>query len=155
MIAAAPRAPSRLVATWLTLLVGSLGLHRLYLHGLGDRWFWLFPGPTLAGAYGFWRLRELGTDDSLGALLVPLLGVMVAGTMLLAIVYGLMPAERWRARFGGDAAAAATGWATIGGVIIALAAGAIVAMATIAFSAERYFGRLAAETPAATRTATG
>ena len=55
-------------------LGGRLGLHRFYLHGARDRWAWLQPLPTLVGAYGVWRMRELGVDDRLGWLLVPLLG---------------------------------------------------------------------------------
>ena len=132
---------SKSVATWLALVVGSLGLHRLYLHGGRDRWAWLFPGPTIVGAYGFWRLRELGTDDPLGSLLVPLLGISVAAAMLTSIVYGLTPAERWQARHDSSDEAARTGWMTVIGVILALAIGATVTMATIAFSAERYFDR--------------
>ena len=105
--------------------------------------------PTLVGAYGFWRLRELGTDDRLGAMLVPLLGLMLAATMLVAILYGLTPDERWNARFGGAAgerpatahedSARRSGAAAIVGVCIALALGATAAMATIAFVVERYF----------------
>ena len=134
---------SKTVATWLALVGGSLGLHRFYLHGLADRWGWLFPVPTLVGAFGFWRMRTLGTEDALGSALVPLLGAMVASTMLVAIVYGLMPDERWNARWNrrrDDASATPpSGGLAIAGVIVALAVGATVAMATIAFCAQRYF----------------
>jgi len=133
----AGRARSKTVATWLAVVGGSLGLHRLYLRGMGDVWAWLHPWPTLVGAYGFWRLREFGTDDLAGSRLVPLLGVMVALGMLAAIVYGLTPAERWRARFGDRGAR--TGWMTIIGVVVALAVGATATMATIAYTAQRYF----------------
>ena len=94
---------SKAVATWLALVGGSLGLHRFYLHGAARPWAWLHPLPTLVGAYGFWRMRECGVDDARGALLVPFLGVMLAATMLQAIVYGLTSDERWAARHG-DAA---------------------------------------------------
>ncbi len=119
------------------------------------RWAWLYPWPTLVGAYGFWRLREFGTDDRLGALLVPLLGVMVAAAMLLALVYGLTPEDRWQARWNSSAEAARTGWATVAGLIVALAAGAIVAMATIAFCAQRYFESFALAAAPPTRTGAG
>jgi hypothetical protein len=140
----APSAPagrprSKAVATWLALIGGSLGLHRFYLDGARDPWAWLHPLPTLVGAYGFWRMRELGVDDSLGALLVPFLGVMLAATMLQAIVYGLTSDERWTARHGGAAAAAEHTWLTYVAVVVALAVGASVAIATIAFTAQRYF----------------
>ena len=94
------RERSRPVATWLAVLGGTLGLHRFYLHGTGDLWAWLHPWPTLVGAYGFWRLRQFGIDDLPGSRLVPFLGVMLAISMLAAIVHGLAPAERWRARYG-------------------------------------------------------
>ena len=66
-----------------------------------------------------------------------LLGAMVAVGMLAAIVYGLTPAERWRVRFGEPGAG--TGWATVIGVVVALAVGATATMATIAYTAQRYF----------------
>jgi TM2 domain-containing membrane protein YozV len=131
------RERSRAVATWLAVLGGSLGLHRFYLHGARDAWAWLHSWPTLVGAYGFWRLRQFGLDDVLGSRLVPLLGAMVAIGMLAAIVYGLAPAARWRARYGEKGSA--TGWATVIGVVVALAVGATATMATIAYTAQRYF----------------
>ena len=135
----AARPPSKAVATWLAFLGGSLGLHRLYLHGVRDPWVWLFPWPTLAGAYGFWRMREWGVDDARGTLLVPLLGAMLAGTMLVAIVYGLTSDERWAVRHGGDPLRARAAWPTLVAVALALATGASIAVATIAFTAQRYF----------------
>ena len=135
----AGRPPSKAVATWLAFLGGSLGLHRLYLHGLRDPWVWLFPWPTLAGAYGFWRMREWGVDDARGTLLVPLLGAMLAGTMLVAIVYGLTSDERWAARHGSSPRGSGATWPTLVAVALALATGASIAVATIAFTAQRYF----------------
>ena len=134
---AAPR--SRAVAAWLALVGGGLGLHRFYLHGPRDLWAWLHPWPTFVGAYGFWRMREFGVDDARGSLLVPVLGVMLVATMLQAIVYGLASDERWAARHGRAAAALQRGWLTYAAVIIALAVGTSVAVATIAFTAQRYF----------------
>ena len=133
------RPRSRAVATWLALVGGGLGLHRFYLHGPRDVWAWLHPWPTLVGAYGFWRMREFGVDDVTGSLLVPFLGVMVAATMLQAIVYGLTGDERWAARHGAASGAFARGWLTYVGVVVALAVGTSVAITTIAFTAQRYF----------------
>ena len=140
------RPRSRAVAAWLALVGGSLGLHRFYLHGTRDLWGWLHPWPTLVGAYGFWRMREFGVDDARGGLLVLLLGVMLAMTMLQAIVYGLASDERWAARYGAAAAAVQRGWLTYVAVIVALAVGTSVAVATIAFTAQRYFESRAAIT---------
>jgi hypothetical protein len=131
------RERSKAIATWLAVLGGTLGLHRFYLHGARDGLGWLHPWPAVVGAYGFWRLRELGLDDALGSRLVPLLGAMIAIAMLAAIVIGLTPAERWRRRWGERGAG--TGWATVIGVVIAVAVGATATMATIAYTAQRYF----------------
>jgi hypothetical protein len=138
---AAPTAAkrSRAVATWLALVGGSLGLHRFYLYGRRDVWAWLHPWPTLLGAFGVWRLREFGVDDARGALLVPLLGVMLAWTMLQAIVYGLTSDDRWARKHGPAPTPPGPAWPTLLAVVIALAVGASVAMATIAFAAQRYF----------------
>ena len=133
------RSRSKTVATWLALAGGSLGLHRFYLFGARDVWAWLHALPTLIGVYGFWRLRKLGTDDRLGAELVPLLGLMLTMTMLFAIFYGLMPDERWKARFGERAGSRPSAGLAIFGVCLALALGATAAMATLAFVVERYF----------------
>ena len=130
---------SKTLATWIALIGGAFGLHRFYLHGLSDPWGWLFIPPTLIGLYGVQRMREFGVDDHLAWALIPLLGLMLAATMISAIVYGLMPDERWNARFNPSGPQHHTGWATVIGVVAALVIGAGVLMATIAFSAQRYF----------------
>ena len=135
---------SKTLATWLALLGGSIGAHRLYLRGPRDTWAWLHAVPTLLGAYGAWRMRLLGQDDRLGSLLVLLLGLMLAGTMLLAIIYGLTPDEKWDARWNAGAPSRPSGWAAILGVIAALMLGATALMATIAFAGQRLFEFLAA-----------
>ena len=150
---------SRAVAAWLALLGGSLGLHRFYLYGSRDVLAWLHPWPSLVGAYGFWRMREFGVDDRVGATLVPVLGVMVAATMLSAIVIGLTNDTRWAAKHGSDDPPAegltSAAWPSIAAVIVALAVGAAVAMATIAFTAQRYFETSTESTAGLTRTAPG
>ena len=60
---------SKTLAAWLALLLGTLGVHRFYLHGWHDRLGWLHLPPTLAGLYGVLRMRELGQDDTLAGLL--------------------------------------------------------------------------------------
>jgi hypothetical protein len=130
---------SKTLTTWLALLLGSFGLHRFYLHGLADRWGWLFPWPTLAGLYGLQRMELLGQDDRLSWLLMPLLGVTLAIAMLSGIVYGLTPDEKWNARHNPQQAAPPSGWINIIGVVTCLLIGGAVLMTTIAFSAQRYF----------------
>jgi hypothetical protein len=127
------------VATWLALIAGVFGLHRFYLHGLKDRWAWLFPLPTLLGLVGLQRMNALGQDDRLAWLLLPLLGISLVAALLGGIVYGLMPDERWNARFNAAGAAQPSGWGAVIGVVLCLFIGGTALMATIAFSAQRYF----------------
>jgi hypothetical protein len=129
---------SKTVATWLALIGGSLGLHRFYLFGARDVWGWLIMLPTLVGAYGVYRMRELGQDDMLAWLLIPLVGFALAASMLTAVIYGLRADEKWNAQFNASQASA-SGWQAIVGVMFALLIGTGVLMATIAFSAQRYF----------------
>ncbi|CAN5826752.1 NINE protein [soil metagenome] len=130
---------SKTIATWIAFVGGALGLHRFYLHGLRDGWGWLFPLPTLIGLYGMQRMKLLGADDHLAWVLIPWVGITVAAAMISAIVCGLTPDDKWNARFNPQGATHTTGWATIIGVIFALIVGAGVLMATLAFSAQRYF----------------
>lgn len=127
------------IATWLALLVGVFGVHRLYLHGLKDRWAWAFPLPTVLGLIGVQRMNHLGQDDRLAWVLIPLLGISLVAALLGGIVYGLTPDERWNARFNDGKPAAASGWAAVIGVVLCLLFGGTALMATIAFSAQRYF----------------
>lgn len=134
---------SKTMAAWLAFLGGPLGLHRFYLHGLGDTLGWLLPIPTALGLYGIERVQRHGQDDSLSWVLIPLLGFTVACCCLTAIVYGLMSREKWNARFnaGGpeDAAPGATHWGTIFAIVFSLMVGAGVLMASIAYSFQHYF----------------
>jgi len=130
---------SKALATWIALVGGSLGLHRFYLHGLRDVLGWLHPLPTLIGIYGIERVQQFGQDDKLSWALIPILGFMVAGSMLTAIVYGLMNDEKWDRRFNTDGPPTHSGWSAVIGVILALMLGAGVLMATIAFSGQRFF----------------
>ena len=134
---------NKTVAAWLAFLGGPLGLHRFYLHGLGDIVGWLLPLPTALGVYGIERVQQWGVDDHLSWLLIPLLGFTIAGCALRAILYGLMTPERWNARYNPqaepDAAPGRTGWPTIFAIALALMVGTAVLMASLAFSFQRYF----------------
>ena len=134
---------SKTLAAWLAFLGGPLGLHRFYLHGLGDLLGWALPIPTALGLYGIQRVQQFGQDDQLSWLLVPLLGFTIAGCCLTAIVYGLKTREEWNARFNAaapeDAEAGGTRWLTIFAIAASLLLGAGVLMASIAFSFQRYF----------------
>jgi hypothetical protein len=130
---------SKTLATWIALIGGSVGLHRFYLHGFRDMRGWLFVVPSAVGLYGVQRMRHLGADDHLAWVLIPLLGVALSIAMLSAIVYGLTPDEKWNARFNPNGPDHQMNWATVIGVAAALIIGGAVLMATLAFSAQRYF----------------
>ena len=130
-------------AAWLALLGGPLGLHRMYLYGLGDTLAWLHPIPTALGIYGIQRALQLGQDDHWSWVLVPLVGFTFAITALHGIVYGLMTPEKWNAAFNPGAQPTAepgqTNWLTIGAVVLSLLIGTTVLMSSIVFSFQRYF----------------
>ena len=128
---------SKTLATWLALLLGSLGLHRLYLYGFNDKLAWLHPLPTLLGLYGVKRMELLGQDDHLSWVLMPLLGLMLVNAMICGIVYGLTSDEKWAAQH--QQPVRASGWLAIIGVIACVLIGGTSLMTTIAFSAQRYF----------------
>lgn len=134
---------SKTAAAWLAFLGGPVGLHRFYLHGLGDRLGWLLPLPTVLGVYGILRAQRYGLDDQWSWVLIPLLGFTIAACALTAIVYGLMAPEKWNARFNpvADRAAPAggTNWWTIVAVVLSLMVGTGVLMASLAFSFQHYF----------------
>ena len=134
-----PRYRSKTLATWLALVGGAFGAHRLYLRGMRDPWAWLHPWPTLLGLWGLQRVRALGQDDHLSWLLLPLLGLIIAQACAFAMFYGRMADERWDVRFNPTQPPRPTRWAPVLGVIAALMVGATALMATIAFGGQRYF----------------
>jgi hypothetical protein len=135
-----PMTKSKTLATWLAVLTGALGGHRFYLHGLGDRWGWLHPLPTLLGAVGVQRVLAFGQDDHLAWLLLPLGGLSIVAGMLSALIYGLSNDEQWNARHNRDAApCGAAGWPVVFGVIAGLFLGALVLISMISFGLQRLF----------------
>jgi hypothetical protein len=134
-----PAYKSKTLATWIAFLGGGMGFHRFYLHGLRDVWGWLWIIPTLVGSYGFRRAMALGQDDHLAWALIPLLGISLSAAALAALIYGLMPDEKWNAKFNPQGPKHQTGWPTIIGVVLALLVGAAILMSTIAFSGQRFF----------------
>lgn len=130
---------SKTLATWLALLLGTLGLHRFYLHGWRDLWAWLHPLPTLLGVAGLVRMQNLGQDDQVSWLLLPALGVSISAAMMTAIFYALTPDEKWDARHNPGQAGSATGWGPVSGAVVGLLLGGGVMMATITFSIQMFF----------------
>jgi uncharacterized membrane protein len=138
-VAPPSRYRSKTLATWLAVLGGTLGLHRLYLKGPADTLGWLHGLPTILGVAGVVRMRQLGQDDTVAWLLIPVLGLMISLSMLFAILYGLTPDEKWDAKHNAGLAGARTGWGPVLGVIAALMVGSAVLMGTVAFSIQKLF----------------
>ena len=137
-----PTPKNKTLAAWLAFIGGQLGLHRLYLFGLGDLWAWMHPIAAALGWWGVERMRLYGQDDPLSWVLIPLLGFLIAGTALTAIYYGLMSPEKWNAQHNPgapDAPAGHTSWLTIGAVVLALLCGSIALMSSLAVSFQHYF----------------
>ena len=140
MHAASPtRYRSKTLATWLAVLGGTLGLHRLYLNGPSDALGWLHLLPTALGLAGVVRMRQLGQDDTVAWLLIPLLGLMISLGMLCAILYGLTPDEKWDNKRNPGQPGARTAWGPVLGVIAAMMVGSAVLMGTVAFSIQKWF----------------
>jgi TM2 domain len=134
-------------ATYLALFFGTLGAHRFYLKGLGDKWGWLQLGVTAIGIVGIRRIWVLGHDDRLAWALVPLVGFSLFAACLAAIVFGLASEAKWHAAYNQETpenhasggSSGATSGLTIFGVIMALLLGTTALMSAIAFTGQRFF----------------
>ncbi|MBA4177764.1 MAG: hypothetical protein C0505_14595 [Leptothrix sp. (in: Bacteria)] len=146
---AATAGRSKTAAAWLAVLLGALGAHRFYLHGWRDPLGWLHLPPTLAGLVGVMRMRELGQDDRLAWVLVPVLGLMISVAMVTAIVHALTPDETWNRRHDAGHPDAASGWGAVLAAIVGLMVGGAVLMGTIAFSGQKFFEWQLEDRPAA------
>jgi hypothetical protein len=134
---------NKILATWLALAGGQMGIHRLYLYGWKDVLAWLHPLVAALGWWGVQRVQTYGQDDQLAWVLVPLLGFTLAATALTAIYYGLMAPEKWNAlhnpAIAPDSVPGKTNWLAMIAVVLALLFGTIALMSSIAFSFQRYF----------------
>ncbi len=130
---------SKTVAAWLAVLLGTTGMHRMYMFGLRDAWAWLHPLPTAIGLLGVERMQTLGQDDRWAWLMIPLLGLMLSMTMLQAIVYALTPDEVWQQRYNPNHPGHSTGWGPVLAAVLALLLGGTVLMGTIAFGGQKFF----------------
>ena len=134
---------NKTLATWLAFLGGPIGLHRFYLYGWRDRIGWLLPWPSIVGAFGVLRARQMGVDDQLSWVLVPMLGFTIAGCCLAAIVYGLTDATKWNRRFNpsrdAQTRAGSTNGLTVLALVCALLIGTTALMSSLAYSFQHVF----------------
>lgn len=136
---APPPYRSKTLAAWLALVAGAFGLHRIYLHGMGDKLAWGHVPFTTLGLVGAERMSTLGQNDRLAWVLVPVLGLMLSQAMFFAILYALTPDERWDARYNPGQPAHATRWGAVLAAVAALVVGGVVLIGTIAFSIQKIF----------------
>lgn len=115
-------------ATLLAFVLGTLGAHRLYLHGLRDRWLWLH----LAALPASLALRLAWPQADWFYQLLPMIVSALAG-FLEALVLGLMPDDKWDARHNaGSGRASDTGWPLAVVLVATVMLGAGVLIATMA-----------------------
>ncbi len=141
---------SKTLTAWLALLLGTLGVHRFYLHGWRDRWAWAYWPFTLIGLGGAIRMNNLGQDDAASSGLVLLLGLSLSAAMLTAIVTALTPDEKWDAHHNPALPGRDTAWGPVLAAIAALMMGAAALISTLTFGIQRYFEWEQAPRPAAT-----
>lgn len=137
------RAKNKTVATWLAVLLGSMGLHRFYLRGLDDWIGWLHPIAAGLGWWGVTRVQTFGQDDKLAWVLIPFLGSSIAAGCLAGIVYALSDRPKWNRWFNpersAEASAGATNWLTIGALVFGLLLGTVSFMGSLTYGIQHYF----------------
>ncbi len=133
------RRRDKTIAAWTALLLGLAGLHRFYLHGPRDVWAWLYLPLSFAGWVGVQRLRQIGQDDPLAWVLVPLFGLMISLGAFFAIIYALTPDERWNARYNPGLPPRETRWGPVLAAIMGLLLGGGVFMGSLTYGMQMYF----------------
>jgi TM2 domain-containing membrane protein YozV len=122
------RHKNKTFATLLAAVAGSIGLHRFYLRGAGDKWGWLhlasLPATGLAIALG---LGHQGFFQAAPLLLSALCG------FLEALVLGLIPDDQWDQRFNpGSSQGSVSGWPLALLLVLTLGLGATALIGVIA-----------------------
>lgn len=112
----------------LAFLLGMLGAHRFYLHGVTDRWGWLHAAALPASL----ALRQLLPGADWFYQLLPLTISALIG-FLEALVLGLMPDDKWDGRYNaGSGRLSDTGWPLAVVLVATLMLGAGTLIATMA-----------------------
>ncbi len=134
---------NKTVATWLSLVLGPLGLNRFYMFGLKDTGGWIMVILTFLGLYGFERAETMGLDDPLSWWLLPILGLTIAASAMHALIWGLMSAENWNQRYNPEAepqsSAGSTNWFTIIALVLSMVVGTTAMLSGLAYGFQRYF----------------
>ncbi|CAG9174046.1 NINE protein [Cupriavidus respiraculi] len=130
---------SKLLTVALAFLFGSLGAHRFYLGGAGDKYAWLHLLATLAGAIGIASMVVGAGAPALNWTFAVAGGTSLISAFLAAIVYGLRPDDKWDARFNPQGRPTRSGWPVVILVILSLLIGTGLLMAGLAISFQTFF----------------
>jgi TM2 domain-containing membrane protein YozV len=133
------RGKSKLITVALAFLFGSLGAHRFYLKGFGDKFGWAHLLATLAGAIGIASLVTGAGSIALNWTFAVAGGTSVISAFLTAIVFGLRPDDRWDARYNAHGKPTRSGWPVVILVILSLLIGTGLLMAGLAISFQTFF----------------
>ena len=126
---------NKTLATFLALTFGAIGAHRFYLHGPRDRWG-LLQLATLPLSLLLSEVAPGWPDLFAAAPLV--LSALVA--VLVALIMGLTPDEKWDARFNaGSGRQSNSGWLLAILLVLAFGNGAIGLIYVIARSFDLLF----------------
>ena len=134
---------NKTLAAWLSIVTGTLGLHRFYMFGWRDAWGWAMVLMSLLGAYGFERAQTMGLDDPLSWFLLPVLGLTIAASALHALYWGLMSQAQWNSLYNPSAdtedSAGRTNWFTIIALVLSMIVGTTAMLSSLAYGFQRYF----------------
>ena len=119
---------NKTITTLLALTLGGLGMHRFYLGGLQDRWGWLHLSTVPLSL----ALIYVGNGWPVIFAASPLILSILAG-FLEALVLGLMPDEKWDARYNPDSGRkSSSGWPLAILLVLTLGVGATALIAMLA-----------------------
>ena len=119
---------NKTMATFLALLLGSVGIHRFYLHGLKDRWGWLHAVSLPLSALLLLSNPELPLLINTVPLVISLLSASIE-----TFVLGLMPDEKWDVRYNpASGNASDSGWPVALMMVVNLFCGATLLLTVLA-----------------------
>lgn len=133
------RGKSKLATVALAFLFGSLGAHRFYLKGPGDKFGWAHLLATVAGVIGIASLRLETGSTALNWTFAVAGGASLISAFLTAIVFGLRPDDKWDARYNPHGKPTRSGWPVVILVILSLMIGTGLLMAGLAISFQTFF----------------
>lgn len=122
----------RFIAALLAFFFGGLGAHRFYLGSVRWWWYgaWLITGMVLFAA--------VATKATTWILVFALLPVWLG--FVEAMAFGVMPDQKWDARFNeGSGKHSENGWNCVFVAILGLLVGTTIFMTTVILAAQYYY----------------